>query len=370
MTDITTSRNQRRVTTRSRLRRWMQRAGAAVGTLMVLALLVGATIERVLRTRATTQHAPTGRLIDIGGRHLHLDCRGSGSPTIVLESGLDHLGSQAWAAIHDSLAHITRVCAYSRAGLPWSDGAPTNFDVRVAMRDLHRALTVAGERTPWLMVGHSLGGPYALVYTQLFQREVAGVVLVDATHPAQRAVIAAAVGHAVEPPLRLFDAGVALAWTGVLRLASGGATVDSWSASVRTIGAAFFPRSLRALRAELRALDTTLAVAASATNLGSRPLVVLTAGAPANAGELAVQGLSVEQGARKHDAWLTLQRDMATWSSATSHQIVRNASHYIQFDAPDAVIQAVSTVVRQIRSRAIGSTPEPLAAPCGDYVCH
>ena len=64
--------------------------------------------------------------MDIGGRKIQMDCRGIGSPTVVLQSGLDALGSLSWAAVHDEIVKTSRVCAYSRSRILWSDANPNS----------------------------------------------------------------------------------------------------------------------------------------------------------------------------------------------------------------------------------------------------
>src|SRR5262245_49846569 len=167
------------------MKRWAKRIGIGIGALVVLATLFGAAAEAVMRARAGRQYPALGRLVDIGGRRIQLDCRGSGSPTVVLESGLDTYGSLSWALVHDSIATTSRTCAYSRAGIMWSDAPAGALDSKTVAEDLHSALTKAGERAPFVVVGHSLGGPYALILTGLYPAEVAGLVFVDASHPNQ-----------------------------------------------------------------------------------------------------------------------------------------------------------------------------------------
>src|SRR6185295_13804536 len=153
--------------------------------LLVATLSIGLVSEALIRQRVTAKFPAPGRLVDIGGRRIQIDCRGSGSPTVVLESGLDMLGSLSWATVHDSIAKTTRVCAYSRAGIMWSDPSSAPFNSQNVARDLHAALSSAGERAPFIMAGHSLGGPYVMTFTRLYPSEVAGIVLVDASHPDQ-----------------------------------------------------------------------------------------------------------------------------------------------------------------------------------------
>lgn len=122
-----------------------------------------------------------GGRFDVGGRALYLDCRGSGTPTIVLEAG-SGADSSTWVAVHDELAATTRTCAYDRAGRGRSDPRERHT-LGDAVTDLRRLLAAAGEQPPFIVVGHSLGGAYGRVFAGTYRPEVAGLVLVDAFKP-------------------------------------------------------------------------------------------------------------------------------------------------------------------------------------------
>jgi pimeloyl-ACP methyl ester carboxylesterase len=126
-------------------------------------------------------YVAAGERFDIGGRALYLDCRGEGSPTVVLEAGSGS-DSATWSAVHDDLAATTRTCAYDRAGRARSDprGRHTLTD---AAADLRALLSTAGEDGPFLLVGHSLGGAYARVFAASYRSAVVGIVLVDTFDP-------------------------------------------------------------------------------------------------------------------------------------------------------------------------------------------
>jgi pimeloyl-ACP methyl ester carboxylesterase len=149
-----------------------------------LAIAVAVDIVRVggpeawlARYRVPTPYLGGGERVDIGGRSLYLDCRGSGSPTIVLEAGMGD-GVAGWNPVLDGLAAATRTCAYDRAGRGSSDprGRHTVAD---AADDLHALLAAAGESPPFVVIGHSLGEAYARVFADRFRDDVAGLVLVD-----------------------------------------------------------------------------------------------------------------------------------------------------------------------------------------------
>ena len=162
--------------------RWIGRGALAVLLLVVLVIAGGAGYEQWARSTARTRFPPPGKLVDVGGgRRIHLDCQGQGAPTVVLISGLDNNGALAWSAVRDRISPFARVCAYDRAGIMYSDPAPAAHDARLSTADLHAALKGAGETGPFVMVGHSLGGPYIDDYLHSYPADVAGVVFVDAS---------------------------------------------------------------------------------------------------------------------------------------------------------------------------------------------
>ncbi|HEY8718158.1 hypothetical protein [Pengzhenrongella sp.] len=84
---------------------------------------------------------------------MHLDCRGTGSPTVVFESGLDVNGSLAWDAVHDAIDTTTGACAYDRAGIMWSDPKDSPQSAVAVAEDLHATLAAAGESLPGVLEG-------------------------------------------------------------------------------------------------------------------------------------------------------------------------------------------------------------------------
>ena len=153
-----------------------------------LALAVGIDVVRnggpgpwLARFSLATPYVPQGRLVDIGGRSVYLDCRGQGSPTVVLESGMGG-GAGSWGTVLDAMAATTRTCAYDRPGLGSSTprGRHTLADT---VADLRETLEVAGEVAPFVLVGHSHGGDYVRVFTDRYRSDVAGIVMVDTFDP-------------------------------------------------------------------------------------------------------------------------------------------------------------------------------------------
>jgi pimeloyl-ACP methyl ester carboxylesterase len=332
--------------------RWLRRIGIGFVALALLVVSVGAAYEAMGRRRARREFPPPGRLVDIGGRRIHLDCRGTGSPIVVLEAGLDRGGSLAWSTVHDSIAQTTRTCAYSRAGIMWSD-PPTGLQhATTVVQDLHATLERAGERPPFVLVGHSLGGPYIMAYTKRHPVDVAGLVFVDASHPDQVERFKAVVPEAPEAQLGVVTRMIiALRWTGAVRLITRSARLPRQPPDAARAMAAYAPSSLRGALREMEGIDSTFADAGTFRELGDRPMVVLTAMAPLPAAAVRMMKMTPAQETAYRELWKTLHEEEASWSTRSRHELVYDASHYIQLDRPDVVISAVREVIDSVRAR-------------------
>jgi pimeloyl-ACP methyl ester carboxylesterase len=334
------------------VKKWIRRIGLGIVGLLVLAAVVGGIYELTSRRRAAREFPPPGKLVDIGGRRIHLDCRGSGAPTVVFEAGLDMGGSLSWAGVHDSISKTTRACAYSRAGIMWSDPRNGPQSAKTIADDLHATLSTAGEHPPYVLVGHSIGGPYITTYTKYYGPEVAGLVFVDASHPDQVERQKAFTSRDMASSPRIYKLAAALAPLGLVRIASGSphGTPNESIAVVRA-KSAYLPTSLSAMLKESDALEQSLAEAGTFRTLGDRPLFVLTGTAPLTKEDLAMMKLTPEKGRLYQDAWKDMQAEEASWSSRGQHELVTDASHYVQFDRPDVVARAIRSVVDSVRAK-------------------
>lgn len=326
------------------MKRIVKWVAIGVGGCLALLLVIGAVWEQVERPQVAAAYPAPGRLVDIGGRRMQIECRGTGSPTVVFETGLDYLGELAWTKVYGPVAEFTHACSYSRAGIVWSDDKPGPHDGLGVARDLHATLDAAGENGPFVMVGHSLGGPYISLYTGLYGDQVAGLVYVDASHPDQLKRFEAVLGKKQDLKSAFQAAGKWLSWTGVPRLvASRARGIAGVPPKTMEISLAFFPTSLGPMVSEREALPTTLDEARAYRNLGARPVVVLTRGKPTS-------DMSKAEAEKFDKTWLQMQKDMATWSSHGTQRTISDAAHYISNDDPDAVIAAIREVVNDVRS--------------------
>jgi len=276
---------------------------------------------------------PPGRLIDVGGHRLHLVCVGSGSPTVVFEAGM----SDAWVSwdrLLPELATTTRACAYDRAGIGYSDPGPLPRDSRRIVAELHALLERAGERPPYVLVGHSFGGYNVRLFASEHPDEVVGMVLVDATHEDFQSRNPAAMR---EQFLRATDTFRALAERG-----ERGERLPPVVPNL-PLAVASRPAWYRTLYEEARTAEVSGDEVRAARRALAAPLIVITAGRSAGGG-------SARARAELKVLWSELQADLVRLSPQGVHVFAERSGHYVQRSEPQLVIAAVRRVVERART--------------------
>jgi pimeloyl-ACP methyl ester carboxylesterase len=293
------------------------------------------------------------------GRRINMLCMGRGSPTVVLESG--YRGSSgAWYKVQPGIARFTRVCAYDRAGYGQSDPGPPPRDGEAVAHDLDAALRAAKIEGPFVMVGHSAGGLYVRLFSDLRPKEVVGMVLVDPSveHQDQHFAAVFGPGQGGVGPLRaLAERCYEAAVMGLLPSTEAQLAACTPKSNPqrtdrvwrRAVATASQPSMWRTALSELDTLWTSTSeeLVQGRQSYGDMPLIVLTA-----EGTYAASPPAVRQAA---DAlWRELHQQLAARSSRGEQRLVTGTSHAIMLDRPDAVVQAVHEVVDRARARTGG----------------
>ena len=332
--------------------------------LIGLALLLPVTAQQTIKATAPS---PPGKLIDVGGHRLHINCTGSGNPTIVMEAGAGDF-SFDWSLVQPEVARFARVCTYDRAGYAWSEAGPTPRTMQQIVYELHTGLVNAGIKSPYVLVGHSLGGLIVRVFANQYPKEVAGMVLVDSSHEDQSIVIMdrttkkekvvhwreLASGKPI-PPIQTTAPGSAGSNSASARSRSNQTKLDApydrlplkiqqvrlWAISQPSYEAARSSETFDFLADEL----TRMFAQRNETKypLGDLPLIVLTrgiAGEDEQANRLLLED---------HDR---LQMDLASLSTNSKQIIAEHSGHFIQLEEPALVISAVKEVVDAVRRKS------------------
>lgn len=326
---------------------WILKVALAVVLVGALAG-IGALAAEALARRRDAGLQPPGRMIAVAGRRMHIRCLGQGGPTVVLEAGGGNTALLAFP-LQDRLAPLTRVCAYDRAGLGWSDPAPDGRTFEDRARELHALLAAAGERPPYVLAGESFGGLLARTFTRLYPEEVAGVVLVDAAEEqflfgklarfeAQRGQLKT---YAVTQRLGL------VRWLIIHRPTAVGLP-DSYTPAQRRQLAAVMsrPSYIAALPQEIEAYELAppeQRVAGGFGGLGDRPLAVISHGRP-----------FVGAQAWMEDGWSAGQVRLAGLSTDSESVVATRSGHGIAQTQPDLVAEVIGRVVGKVRGRMGG----------------
>jgi pimeloyl-ACP methyl ester carboxylesterase len=333
-------------------------------TLIALLLLlssVGASQQ------LTSQPAPPGKLIDLGGYRLHLNCTGNKGPTVVLIAGAGDF-SFDWNLVQPNIAQFARVCSYDRAGFAWSDPGPVPRTMKQEAFELHTLLRAAHIKGPYILVGHSIGGPVTRVYASQYSQEVAGIVLIDSLHEDTTLSVNGKLAHMRElakpdpvPAAQTMKSAPPKPVTKEVldqfqsNLKSNppkiGATFSKLPASVQAMRLWFLSQPPRAggggmefLAEELR--DMYDSRARTPYLLGNLPLVVLL---PKGGYGRPPRGVNADEWKRFNEEKRQQKMDFTNLSYNSKLIFAENSGHHIQLDEPQVVIDAVRLIVEASR---------------------
>ena len=329
---------------RGRRNRWVLWTGRVLLGLLALTVLLaatGATYEAIMAVGDTKRYPPPGQLVDVGGHRLHLQCVGQGSPTVVLDAGLGAF-SLDWGAVQPEIVTTTRVCAYDRAGLGWSEPGPRPRSPQQFADELHTLLTNAGIQGPYVLVTHSISGKTARLFASQHPNQVDGIVLVDARHESVDDHLTPEQVAAEDAQQQQFQDMIKwMARFGLVRLLwapawpsmlPGSENLSPESRS--TIGVLQArPQQIESALAEGQGRMESNSLLRAAAPLGDKPLVVLASAQTIN----------------NVPFWKEAQEAMAGLSS-NSRLIVVPSGHAIHFEQPAQVVESIRHVVNAART--------------------
>jgi pimeloyl-ACP methyl ester carboxylesterase len=338
---ITTSPTISRIGKPRRLFTRLKRVLLAVLALLIGLVGLGAGYEAIASVGDATRYPAPGQLVDIGGYRMHIHCMGSGSPTVVLNSGAGGFSAE-WRLVQPELAKTARVCTFDRAGMGWSEPGPAPRSPAHIADELHALLTNAGIDEPIVLVAHSAGGKHARLYARRHPERVAGIVLVDARSEHVDDHLTPEQAAAERAESQEFQNQVAiLSRFGVVRL------LWAWGWPKALPATANLAPETRQLIGIVQARPQHQATSTSETDdaridndslrdatLGATPLVVLAAG----------------RTMQQTPNWRESQHYQAGLSTNSRLVVAEGSDHSIHWDRPALVIDAVRAVIAAART--------------------
>jgi pimeloyl-ACP methyl ester carboxylesterase len=279
-------------------------------------------------------------LVAVDGYQLHIHCTGEGSPTVILDA-MGGNASPSWGLVQPDIAQSTRICAYDRAGMGWSERGPRPRDMNQHVAELRALLTGAGIDAPYVLVGHSYGGRIARVYAKEYPAEIVGMVLIDPGTldddprfpPERQAELAS--------EKRTSSLARWLAPFGVVRLLLPHADYDDLptqqAAALDTFGVT--TKYFQSILDQYRALPQTYRQEREVTSLGSIPLIVVSATTP-------------DDDTRR--VWTEINGELAGLSTNSIHRVNEGATHSgLLWKSEDAqvTVDAIKQVIEATRTR-------------------
>ncbi len=284
--------------------------------------------------------APPGQMVDIGTHRLHILCKGEGQPAIIIDAGL---GSAAleWSHLQTILSERSKTCIYDRAGYGWSEAGPLPRTSNRIASELKTLLTEAGIPAPYVLVGHSFGGYNMQIFASRNPYDVAGLLLVDSSHPEQ-------VQRFEADPINLKTA--PRHRTGIVRY-SLPRLPENLPVGLEdlTFKLLVQMKARKALGDEMLEFRTSAAQVQKAGALPDVPMIVLS------------RGIRVYPHDRRGDLmealWVDLQKELAARSLHSAHVIASASKHHIHLDQPQLVDHALAYMLNTLEQQHLALAP-------------
>lgn len=314
-------------------------------TLLIVIIVLplsGFVYETIMAAGDAQRFPAPGQLVTVNGVQMHLRCEGEGSPTIILEAGFGSW-SDSWSLVQPAVSNLTRVCSYDQAGVGWSAPSSQPRTQQQLAAELHDLLAAAHVQPPYILIGHSLGGKSIRLFVAQHPEEVVGIVFVDARHesveptgrtPEQNTADRAAFESSLNFYRVLRQTGIRMFAVPVARMIDPSMKNLPDDLVYRQVIFAMRETTLQTEAAESREATANDAQLAAVRVPDGIPVVVLTA-------DSSLENL---------DNWKQGQEKLVALSSNSQWVIVKNSSHNIQSDQPQAVIDAVQRVLDAVRT--------------------
>lgn len=323
--------------------KWSKKIGLGLICAFGVLTLTGLFYQSISTKLNESEYPPIGKMVDVGGYRLHINCIGTDGPTVVLDAGMG-CNSLEWALVQPEIAKFAKVCSYDRAGYGWSDESPLERTSSNIAVELHTLLHNAGIPGPYILVGHSFGGANIRLYASKYPDEVIGIILVDSAHE-----------DALNKfPMPQVNTNVALffSYTGLNRILSyfsnNQETLKMFPKDIQEMSLAQsrHTKFIKTLFSEMINIKKSFAQLRNAGDLQDKPLIVITA-----AKRIHYDGTEYTE-EQIEELWndsRIQQKDLVSKSTRGKQVIAEQSDHMINRHQPNIIIESVREIVNEIK---------------------
>ena len=329
-------------------RKVVERIVLSVVVILVAVLAGSSAFNAIALHYYWAYNSPPGAFYSVNGHRMHINCTGSGSPTIILEAGLGN-DSLTWGGVQPVLSSTTRVCSYDRAGFGWSDPLPVPRDADHIAAELHELLLQAKVTGPIVLMGHSVGGIYMRDYATRYPENLAGFVFEDSSTPLQDE----------NPVMKAMDSKVPPRWAFELLTKSAMSTGIPRLLGMCSQSIKGFDAHAAKLQAEdichtnvspmFDAMDGFNRSGQETVHTGpygALPILIISEDPAKIPAGVPAEGANVFNG---------MQEDLKKLSTRSRRIIAKGSTHYIHIDRYELIEKEVPLFIEQIR----GTAPQP-----------
>lgn len=322
--------------------------------LSVFSATVGLIYQSISQANDLKRFPPPGRMLEVDGRMMHIHCQGVGSPTVLIEQGLGFYSS-AWENLNSKIAVTSRVCAYDRVGMGYSEPIGRSLTNSEVVSRLYKLLGVAGETDDLVLVGQSAGGIYIRDFQREYPERVVGMVFVDSSHEQQTSRLPALpAGAPANNMATLMEIAQYFAPFGIFRatgLIEGQVDALSIEESLREklLAQYHFSHSISAQLTETKGFRENLQLERAPTIIGDIPITVITQGAPVVLPQNSPEYLTLEFFQEQRKVLIEMHEELAALSTNSEHVFATKSGHSIHYDEPELVVNSIVEVVERAR---------------------
>lgn len=339
--------SERDVSNGKRPHRWRRILGRIVVGLIVLVVLLGVagfTWNELVTRHYQKAYPPPGKMYAVDGHAMHMYCTGTGSPTLVLDSGLGDDWT-VWNKVQPELSKTTQVCSYDRSGVGDSDWLPGAHDANTLADQLHALLGVAGIHKPFVLAGHSIAGLYIRAYATRYPNDLAGLIFIDSSSPDQFARLPKEMTANI-PNLFLESwmtrLGIARAMGQCNEGEPGTEAVKGW-----VLANICNPSVVDAGIAEFKGIDPSNPETRHTGPFGHLPVLIFSHDPDKSATDDSLPPAVWKQFSV---IWTQMQEALKQLSPDSRRIVAKGSGHYIELDRPDLINREVPVFIEQIRN--------------------